>query len=134
MRFKLDENFGSRSAHLFRKAGHDIATVFEEGLSAADDGRVFETCLRENRCLVSLDLDFSDVVRFPPHKTAGIAVLRMPKGASLRLLERFVSDLLNLSVDRRSGSYSCPRGHGPNGRGLMAPAKPVILSTERTAR
>jgi hypothetical protein len=50
------------------------------------------------RCLVSLDLDFADVVRFPPHKSAGIAVLRLPKGASIRLLEKFVSDLLNTLV------------------------------------
>jgi hypothetical protein len=34
------------------------------------------------------------VTRFPPHHTAGIAVLRLPKGAYLRLLEGFVGDLL----------------------------------------
>src|SRR5258708_21855164 len=50
----------------------------------------------EGRCLLSLDLDFADVVRFPPRKTAGIAVLRLPKGASLRLLEKFVTDLLSM--------------------------------------
>jgi hypothetical protein len=27
MRFKLDENFGSRSARLFPEAGHDVETV-----------------------------------------------------------------------------------------------------------
>jgi predicted nuclease of predicted toxin-antitoxin system len=96
MRFKLDENFGSRSARLFPEAGHDVETVAEEGLSGATDELIFETCIRENRCLLSLDLDFADVVRFPPHKTAGIAVLRLPKGASLSLLERFVSGLLNM--------------------------------------
>lgn len=82
--------------HTCSEAGHDITTVFEEGLSGADDEIIFETCLRENRCMVSLDLDFSDVLRFPPHKCAGIAVLRLPGGASLRLLERFVSDLLSM--------------------------------------
>ena len=51
---------------------------------------------RENRCLLSLDLDFADVVRFPPHKTAGIAVVLLPKGASLSLLERFVSGFLDM--------------------------------------
>ena len=94
MRFKLDENLGSRSARLFTKAGHEVETVYQEGLSGANDELIFETCIRENRCLLSLDLDFADVVRFPPHKTAGIAVLRLPKGASLALQEKFVSDLL----------------------------------------
>ena len=73
-----------------------METVFTEGLSGAKDEIIFESCVRENRCLLTLDLDFADVVHFPPHKTAGIAVLRLPKGASLRLLEKFVSDLLSM--------------------------------------
>jgi predicted nuclease of predicted toxin-antitoxin system len=96
MRFKLNETFGSRSARLFPEAGHEVETVFKEGLSGASDELIFETCIQEKRCLLSLDLDFADVVRFPPHKTAGVAVLRIPKGASLSLLEKFVSDLLSM--------------------------------------
>jgi len=29
MKFKLDENFGTRTQKIFRLAGHDIHTVFE---------------------------------------------------------------------------------------------------------
>lgn len=96
MRFKLDENLGSRSARLFPEAGHDVETIFQEGLIGAADEVIFEACIGEDRRLLSLDLDFADVVRFPPHKTAGIAVLRLPKSASLGLLEKFVRDLASM--------------------------------------
>lgn len=40
--------------------------------------RSFDVCRRENRCLVTLDLDFSNPLRFHPADYAGIAVLRVP--------------------------------------------------------
>ena len=96
MRFKLDENFGSRSANLLFEAGHDVETVHQEGLSGATDEVLLRKCVSERRCLLTFDLDFADVLRFPPHKGAGIAVLRVPKGASTRLIDRFVRTLLLL--------------------------------------
>ena len=87
MNFKLDENFGTRTQDIFRDAGHDVATVWEEELQGSADPQIYEVCRAENRCLVTLDLDFADVVRFPPEQTEGIAVIRVPQNPSLSLLE-----------------------------------------------
>jgi len=94
MKFKLDENFGTRTQHIFEKAGHDAETVYQELLQGASDQHLYEVCCREQRCLVTLDLDFSDITRFPPEKCGGIAVIRLPKSPSLPLLERLVKQLL----------------------------------------
>lgn len=59
MKFKLDENFGTRTQQLFEHAGHDVKTVREQSLQGCSDQHLYEVCCSENRCLVTLDLDFS---------------------------------------------------------------------------
>lgn len=94
MKFKLDENFGKRTQQLFRMGGHDVQTVREERLQGSPDQSIFDHCCHEQRCLVTLDLDFSDVIRFPPNQTAGIAVIRVPQNPSLPLLESLIRQFL----------------------------------------
>ncbi len=78
MRLKLDENLGARGRDLFLQVGHDVATVPEEGLCSSTDRALIDICRSERRCLVTLDLDFSNPLRFKPSDYAGIAMLRLP--------------------------------------------------------
>ena len=78
MRFKLDENLGRRGRDLLTAAGHDVATVFDQNLNQAPDTEIIEACRQESRCLVTLDLDFANPLRFNPAGYCGIAVLRLP--------------------------------------------------------
>lgn len=58
MRIKLDENVDARLAMLLRDAGHDANTVREQGLHGMEDNALYEICKREDRLLVTLDLDY----------------------------------------------------------------------------
>lgn len=78
MRLKLDENLDVGLAVWLELRGHDAKTVRDEQMSGASDEQVFAAAMAENRCLVTLDLDFSDPLRFPPSKAAGTIVLRCP--------------------------------------------------------
>ena len=78
MRLKLDENMDARLTVLLRHAGYDVTTIRDEGLRGMADPALYEHCISENRILVTLDLDFSNVLRFPPDRTPGLVVLRGP--------------------------------------------------------
>lgn len=82
MKFKFDENFGQRCVEILAAGGHDVATVAGQQMSGAADADVLEACRKEQRCLVSLDLDFSNPLRFSPADSVGIAVVRLPGRAS----------------------------------------------------
>ena len=77
MRFKLDENLSIQLKRLFTEAGHDVATVLDEGLGGAADAELASVCLLEERVLVTQDGDFADIRMYPPGRYPGIVILRL---------------------------------------------------------
>jgi len=83
MKLKLDENLGARGREFLIANGFDVETVLSQGLCGATDHVLIDVCRSEGRCLVTLDFDFSNPVRFPPDKYAGIVVLKLPKDPAI---------------------------------------------------
>jgi len=93
VKLKLDENLDPRVAALFAAGGHDVATVRDEGLSGATDEKLYRVAISEERTLVTLDLDFSNPLRFPASLTPGIIVVRVQRPL-LSLIESTVTWVL----------------------------------------
>lgn len=113
MRLKLDENLGTLGVELLRQAGHDVVTVVEQGLCSATDNALITVCLRERRCIVTLDLDFGNPLLFRPSDYAGIAVLRLPpKPAQQDLLDAIRILIAGLAQGEIEGKlWIVQRGH-----------------------
>jgi predicted nuclease of predicted toxin-antitoxin system len=83
MNIKLDENLGDiRISSRLKLAGHDVATVRQQGLTSTPDTELIKVCRQEGRCLVTLDRGFSNRIQYRPRDYAGIVLIRLPPNAS----------------------------------------------------
>ncbi|MBX9879742.1 MAG: DUF5615 family PIN-like protein [Candidatus Obscuribacterales bacterium] len=82
MKIKLDENIGKRGKEILEAAGHEVLTVADQKMCGSSDDSLIAVCAKEGRCLVTLDLGFSNPLLFSPAKHSGIAVLRLPSKAN----------------------------------------------------
>ncbi len=87
MQFKIDENLHTDTAGLLRQHGHDVLTVFDQGLQGSLDTDVASICQQEARAIVTLDLDFSDIRVYPPADYHGIIVLRLNEQSRASVLQ-----------------------------------------------
>ena len=74
MKFKIDENLPVEIAALLRDAGYEATSVVDQGLGGSADPDIAAVCRKENRALVTLDMDFADIRTY---QHSGLIVLRL---------------------------------------------------------
>lgn len=91
MKIKLDENLPLRLAERLQQMGHDVDTVPEEGLAGHSDPDVWQAAQKDERFLITQDLDFSDVRRFSPGTHYGVLLIRLSNPGREALLQRLIA-------------------------------------------
>ena len=94
MNLKLDENLSRHLKSGVAALGHEVQTAEEEGLLSQPDHVVFTACKREGRLRLTLDLDFSDIRKYPPGTHPGILLFR-PKNNGIQAVGEFVMAFLS---------------------------------------
>jgi predicted nuclease of predicted toxin-antitoxin system len=77
MLFKIDENLHEEVVELLRSNGHDAVTVYEQQMRGYSDAELANVCQSEGRVMLTQDLDFSNIIAFPPEDYPGIIVFRL---------------------------------------------------------
>jgi predicted nuclease of predicted toxin-antitoxin system len=93
-KIKLDENFPPDLIEIFETAGIDASSVLKQKISGIDDDNLYTLCIKEERVIVSFDLDFSNIIRYPADKTPGIIVCRIRKKMTLEDIKNLCSKLV----------------------------------------
>ena len=105
MKAKLDENLPLQIAVRLRMLGHDVQTLHEERLSGCNDFDLWTATQREERTLITQDLDFSDARLFVPGTHHGIVLIRLRSPSRLGLLERVEEVFRHENVNVWHGSF-----------------------------
>lgn len=96
MRLKLDENLSRHLAPLLSSLGHDVRTAEEEGLLSGPDTAVAAAAKSEGRLLLTLDLEFGDLRKYPPGAHPGVILFR-PRSYGPLTVNRFVEEFIRTS-------------------------------------
>jgi len=86
VKIKLDENIPVSVVQVLASYGHNVHTVWDEGLVGRKDQEIWIRCQQEDRLLIMQDLDFSDLRKFQPGSHAGIVLVRLQHPGRVELL------------------------------------------------
>ncbi len=105
MKLKLDENLPRGLNSALARLGHNVHDVYEEGLVGHPDAEIWDSAQREERFLLTQDLDFSDVRRFIPGRHYGVLLLRLSSPSRLDLLSRILQLFERENVEEWKGCF-----------------------------
>ena len=93
MKLKLDENLSRHLKHVLIELNLDVMTAAEQGLLSKSDKVVAATAKAEGRILLTLDVEFADLRKYPPGTHPGIILFRPRTFGPMavnRLVEKFI--------------------------------------------
>ena len=100
MRLIVDEDLPRSLFRDLLAAGFDTVDVRDVGLRGQSDEAVFDYAVRERRAVLTADVGFGNVLRFPLGKHAGIIVARFSNNiSSQQLSDAIVKALALLAED-----------------------------------
>ena len=97
-KFLLDADMPKSSAEVIRSLDLDVVDVRDLGMRAAKDKEIIDYALENNRIIITRDMDFGEILRYPNHP--GAIILRLPSEFTSQQLNKVLKDFLG-SVEQK---------------------------------
>jgi len=103
MQLFADESTPYNLIQHFRNSGIEVITVKEKGLSGAEDEKVLKFAVDNKLTLLTADLDFGNILLYPPATHLGVIVIRYSPRVTIQLLkviDAFVGSYKNEDLEK----------------------------------
>ena len=77
MRFLADMGVSLRVVEWLRSCGHDTIHLRDEALQTLPNGEIFQKALREERIVLTFDLDFGEIVAASGGRSVSVILFRL---------------------------------------------------------
>jgi predicted nuclease of predicted toxin-antitoxin system len=88
MRFLADMGVASRVVEWLREQGYDARHLREEQLQRLPDDQIFRKAVAENRVVLTLDLDFGEIVAFSGQQNVSVVLFRLQNTRAPHVIDR----------------------------------------------
>ncbi len=102
--FLADTGIGLRVAAWLEGQGHEVAHLASQGLHRLPDADVFAKAGREERILLTFDLDFGEIVALSQARMVSVIVFRLRNARPGRVIERIQSVLAECGPALKEGA------------------------------
>jgi predicted nuclease of predicted toxin-antitoxin system len=92
-----NENLYDPMVEVLRTSGHEVSDTAHSELAGALDDVVYDKAVKEKLVIVTMDKDFTRMLRFPPQRCGGIVVVQL-----------YRIPLLDATALLSTGSHSSP--------------------------
>lgn len=111
MAFLLDANIPYSAKHHLTIIGQAVQHVRDIGLESADDIIILEAAKQRQAVLITRDLDFSNIIQFPPQSHSGILVLRLsPTAVAADIIRAILHTVQTIDVHELQGVLAVTDG------------------------
>jgi predicted nuclease of predicted toxin-antitoxin system len=104
MRFLADMGVSQRVVQWLRTKGHDAVHLRDEGLQRLPNGEIFQKAGREQRIVLTFDLDFGEILAASGAQIVSVVLFRLRNTRADFVIQRLDDVLNESSADLSQGA------------------------------